>query len=518
MKIVSDLAIVGGGSTATSFIAQLIALLEQAGINSPLHVRVFEPLSRVGPGEPYAEDLPTNLLNVPAGKMSAYAEDREHFFKWLKVKGPSTWQRYGITEIDPTAFLPRPLFGEYLGDVWADLNARAAQIGIGIHQVRTRVNSVDLDTEEGTVLLGTDVGVYVAHRVVLCNGNLPSTAFAGLSGRPGYFHNPYPVTTLASQIGRNASVAVIGTSLSAVDVIVALKESGHTGFMLAASRNGRLPSVRSAVSPPTPISPPCVEDIIPLVKAGKDGLTLEDVFGFLKGRLAQAGSTVDLDDIVGYARPGEEPVDVLIREISASASRPRVWQSVAISLNNTIEHVWRLLSEKERQRFYAEWRSLWMARRSTFPMSNALKIKRYAETGLLHISAGFQQCVARQGAADGFEVRICDASGQAHSSYLIDYVVNATGLSTNVVTSDDPIVQSLLTKGLAVSNPYGGFQLDFDSGCLIDAKGAIVENISLIGSLAGGTYFWTTSLDVNARLALDQARRIVGKLTAACGG
>jgi uncharacterized NAD(P)/FAD-binding protein YdhS len=514
MKVPSDLAIVGGGSTATSFIAQLIGLLEQEGINEPLRILVFEPLSQVGPGEPYADDLSTNLLNIPAGKMSAYAQDREHFLKWLKAMGPSTWQRYGVTEIDPTAFLPRPLFGEYLREVWADLNERAAHIGIGIEQIRTRVNSIDLNSEDSTVLLGTQAGVYVAHRVVLCNGNLASTTFADLAGRPGYYNNPYPVATLASQIEPDASVAVIGTSLSAVDAVVALKESGHIGFMLAASRNGRLPSVRSVVPPPAPVSAPGVEDINALLEAGKDWLTLDEVFGFLEGRLADAGFNVDLDDIVGYSRPGEQPADVLNREIVASASRPRVWQSVAISLNDTIEHVWRLLPEKERQRFYAEWRSLWMARRATFPMSNALKIKRYVETGQLQISAGFEQCVAREGQAGGFDVRLCDASGQVHT-YPVDYLVNATSFSTNVATSDDPLVQSLLRKGLAVSNPYGGFQLDFDSGCLIDARGEVVENISLIGSLAGGTYFWTTSLDVNARLALDQASRIVGELTMA---
>jgi hypothetical protein len=33
--------------------------------------------------------------------------------------------------------------------------------------------------------------------------------------------------------------------------------------------------------------------------------------------------------------------------------------------------------------------------------------------------------------------------------------------------------------------------------------------VSLLGSLATGTYFWTVSLDVNSRLALEQAQRLV---------
>lgn len=509
MEKMADLAIVGGGSTATSFLAQLVAALDPAKERGARRITVFEPLTDVGPGEPYAADLPTNLLNIPAGKMSAYAEDRGHFLKWIQSRGTDVLQKYGVSHLDPGAFLPRPLFGEYLQDVWRDLCLRAQALQVHIQRVAARVDGIDLNPEDGSVRLETGAGEFRAWRVVLCNGNLPATSYAELQGRAGYFSSPYPVAELVSRVGRDASVGIIGTSLSAIDAIVALKESGHAGPMLAVSRSGRLPAVRSTVALSAPVAPPTAEEIASLVQSNEQGLTLEAVFALLGDRLAASGDALDLTDILGY---GADPELALEQEISASSTLPRSWQAIAISLNDAIEHAWRLMRDSERRRFYAQWRSLWMTRRATFPMTNALKIKRYLEDGALQIHAGNND-LSINSAGDGFQVRLLDREGN-RADRRVEYIVNATGMSTDVTASSDPLVQSLLQRGIASADPYGGFQLDFDTGCLLDSNGNVVRGISVLGSLAVGTYFWTMSLDVNARLALDQARRIAAELGA----
>src|SRR5882762_8022086 len=48
-----------------------------------------------------------HLHNVPAGKMTADPEDPQGFTKWLAGRGRA---------VAPTAFLPRWLFGSYLGE------------------------------------------------------------------------------------------------------------------------------------------------------------------------------------------------------------------------------------------------------------------------------------------------------------------------------------------------------------------------------------------------------------------
>src|SRR5690606_11487286 len=133
-----------------------------------------------------------------------------------------------------------------------------------------------------------------------------------------------------------------------------------------------------------------------------------------------------------------------------------------------------------------------------FPMANAVKIKRYLESETLQIYEGKSDLSitsAQQG--QGFDVSMANVDGEMTTQH-VDYLVNATGMSTNVAASEDVLVQSLLKRGLASADPYGGFRLDFATGSLLDAGGGVIRNISVLGSLAAGTYFWTMSLDVNA--------------------
>lgn len=498
-----DLAVVGGGSTAVSLLAQLVQQLQHAETAGLEQITIFEPSAEIGPGEPYGSDSHTNLLNIPAGKMSAYAEDRGHFFRWMKEQGCDILEKYGADSLEEDKFLPRPMFGEYLQAVWLDLVEQAGAMGIHIHRVKSRVTDIARDPESRIPVVDAD-GVSVhARRVVMCNGNLPSVSYAELQGQAGYFHSPYPVNALVADIPKEASVAVIGSSLSAIDTIVALREAGHTGRLIAVSRNGKLPSVRSAVAPLYPVVPPTVQDIVGGLGGGVTGLTLDDLFSFLSNRIRAFGGTMEPSDFLGL---NAGISDALEYEISLSSSQPRLWQSVAISLNEVIEHVWHMLPESERKRLYEEWRGLWMTRRATFPLVNAKKIKHYLEAGNFEILGGGAKLEVLSAPAGGFEIHIPHDEGV--NIHRVGYLINATGMSTDVNRASDPLVTALLASGTAVADPYGGFKLDFDTGCLVDAQGCVQNDISVLGSLASGTYFWTMSLDVNARLALDQARSI----------
>ena len=125
---------------------------------------------------------------------------------------------------------------------------------------------------------------------------------------------------------------------------------------------------------------------------------------------------------------------------------------------------------------------------------------------------------SRHDAASGlFQTRLRDAAGQV-VTHASRYLINATSFSVDALRTQDPLVSALLSEGHAQADPHGGLALDYGTGCLKNARGEIEPDISVLGSLAGGTYFWTTSMDVNARLALDQARRIAAALTRSATG
>ena len=504
----ADVAIVGGGSVAVSFLYQLLLCWQTQGAARPLSIALFEPQAEPGPGGAYQEDLPSNLLNIPAGNMSARADHRLDFVEWLREQDPAWLRGYGVNDITPSDFLPRPLFGAYMHAVYARCRELAQAQDIELVHVPSRVRRV-APLPDGSVLIDADAAQpCVARHAVLCNGNLPSQAFPTLEDAPGYFNSPYPVAELANGIAPDASVCIVGTSLSAVDAVAALQQSGHRGPLLCVSRNGRLPSVRSPHNhSPSALRHLSRDGAAALATRHGGSLSLEVIAEALQDEVRALDGALDADEIFGLATDAARALD---EEIHRSSKAARPWQAVAAATNSAVDLIWRLMPDAERQQFQSRWRALWMARRATFPMRNALKLQALFGTGQLQVRAGFVD--SRHDAASGqFHTRLSGPDGMAeHCSHVL---INATSFSVDVARTEDALIAGLLREGHAKPDPFGGLALDFDTGCLKDAQGAIQEPISVLGSLAGGTYFWTTSMDVNARLARDQALRIASALS-----
>ncbi|SAL02850.1 FAD dependent oxidoreductase [Caballeronia calidae] len=506
-ETISTIAVIGGGSVATSFVYQLLHALELPPRHT-LRVLVFEPSESIGPGQAYQTDANSNLLNIPASSMSAIANERDDFVRWLRARSASYLASFGVSEIDPKDVFPRPLFGAYLRDVYRRCQRKARELGVALEHVRARVCDIEAPASGTTVRVVTESGNgYVAQRVVLCNGNLPSVAFADLHGDARYFNSPYPVSELTSRIGRDDSVCIVGTSLSAVDAIVALARGGHRGRIVAVSRNGRLPSVKSPHNPSLSLTALCPAALDSVLE-GEDGATLEALGAMLHSALVAAGGAYDPADVIGL-RDGDA-LAALTDELARARSGPRLWQAVAASTNECIEHLWHALGDLERQRFLRDFRSLWMARRATFPLRNAEQIHERLASGQLSIVDGFaglyRPCkdgpfnVRRSRNAGGFDTLECD------------WVVNATSFSTSIRETRDPLIRMLVQRGLAREDAAGGVALEFDTGCLVTARGVVERRVSLIGSLATGAYFWTTSMDINARLAGGQAQALAASI------
>ncbi|KAG0752304.1 hypothetical protein G6F24_013658 [Rhizopus arrhizus] len=73
-----DLAIIGGGAAG---VLVAIQVLRQA--RAPLALAIFEPASQLAQGIAYATPWPEHLLNVPAAKMSAFADAPGDFLDYL---------------------------------------------------------------------------------------------------------------------------------------------------------------------------------------------------------------------------------------------------------------------------------------------------------------------------------------------------------------------------------------------------------------------------------------------------
>ena len=207
--------------------------------------RVFEPRSQLGQGLAYGTDNPLHLLNVPACGMSALPDDSEHFVRWL---GSAVGQRAAAELGLPSLwlardFVPRCLYAEYLFDLHHRALAEAESKGISVEHVQSAVSEVRV-CEDSSFAIQTVAGEsYQSAQIVLALGNHPQAMTSGKDHDEvlrEVWHTDS--ATLRDDPG---PIAILGTGLTMVDTVLALRGVGYQGQIVAVSRHGLLPQVHA---------------------------------------------------------------------------------------------------------------------------------------------------------------------------------------------------------------------------------------------------------------------------------
>lgn len=504
------LAVIGGGSVATSFLRQLAQHARQEGSAGIARVLVFEPRQHPGAGEAYQDDTASNVLNTRAAGMSALHSDPNHFYRWA-VRTQAQWREtFPQLVLAPDAFLPRALFGRYMEHTYAEAVGLLEQLGVEVTHVRAAVAAIrrhdvhyEIETEQA--------GVHAVDLAVLALGNQESTAFDHLRPYEGYFSSPYPCTRLSTAIERDRPVCILGSSLSAIDAAVSLADAGHRGKIVMVSRNGRLPSVRAQhdrAHQPALLSRQRVEA---LAQARGGQLRLREVAQLVLQEVERCeGSPADLAEIL---RPDDGPHHYIDAEIEVASVRDRAWQAIVYSLNDAIDLIWHYLPDEDRRIFERDFKSQWLSYRVSFPLCNARKIQQLLHTDQLAVYRGFAGA-AFDAAAKAFSVKVADARQAFCATLYCDYVVNATGSTAQVGQCRSSLVRGMVAQGLARAHEFGGIEVDFDSSQVIARNGDMLRGMFALGSMVSGAYFWTNAMNVNCRLAAGVARSAVSRARA----
>ena len=103
-----------------------------------MSIKLIERSDQFGAGVAYATGHSGHLLNVPAGRMSAFQDQDDDFLGWLSSQ--PACRLHGVT---PTAkaFVPRALYGFYLRDrlLGAPCETRPARLSL----LHDRVDAID---------------------------------------------------------------------------------------------------------------------------------------------------------------------------------------------------------------------------------------------------------------------------------------------------------------------------------------------------------------------------------------
>jgi uncharacterized NAD(P)/FAD-binding protein YdhS len=210
-------AVIGGGFSGTMTAVQLA----RRGVA----VQLFERSPEVGRGVAYGTRDAGHLLNVPAAKMSAFADQPDHFRSALAL--------------DAGAFAPRHAYGAYLQAI---LDAHPS-----VRVEQRDVRRIERANGKWRLEFG-DGGTCAAAAVVLALGNEPPALPPGWEALP-IIANPWSEearAAIARLADEEGNVLLIGTGLTMIDVALSLDDAGFRGRSLAVSRRGLLPRSHEA--------------------------------------------------------------------------------------------------------------------------------------------------------------------------------------------------------------------------------------------------------------------------------
>lgn len=447
--------VVGGGLSGASFAVQLSRASRQC-----LRIVIIEPRPEIGKGLAYSTLDPEHRLNVALDSHIVDPSRLMELREWCDSQG--------IVQADPGARLPsgyifirRRDFGRYVSEL-VRRNALNPDTGTTIAHWQDSAVAMDL-LETGGACVHTATGKRIeAYLVVVATGNplprLQRPFGAEHLHHPRIVANPLQAGALDA-VPPDARVLVVGTGLTALDVLSTFVRRGHRGHILAVSRRGLRPR---------PQPPAMLGNVPPPPRPG--ALTpLEQVLAPTPGFIKALGESYGVADLYHALR----------RQIREDEAQGRTWHAAFDVFRDAVWRIWARLPVTERRKFVRKLRPWYDVHRFRSPPRNDQMVAQAQQQGLItfararleHVSSGVEES----------GVRVCLVAEGLRQEHAFDAVVNCTGLDSSRYDEDNPFLRSAMACGVLVPDPTGlGFQVDADCRA-IDAQGLPSPGIRVVG-------------------------------------
>ena len=369
------------------------------------------------------------MLNVPAAKMSAWADDPDHFARVIEAAGGSAED-----------FVERRAFGRYLRGIFDE----AVASGL-VEVVQARALSAHREGK-GWRIEVEGGGEVKADALALAQGNQPPEPLRGTEQIGGRFINNPWVAESAAAVARVAEsggdALIVGTGLTMVDMVLSLDAAGHRGRIVALSRRGQIPRAHADYEPA-----PVELDEVPLGNVGA-------LWRWLRRRAGRVG-----------------------------------WRAAVDSLRPHSHAIWKSLDAGERRRFVRHARPWWDVHRHRIAPQVAAQIAGMVGEGRLEIVAG--RIGAMRELENGLEVEISrrgrpsislrtNGSGGEARTFAVAF--NCTGPLGAIRRTRDPLLKRMLDDRLIVADALG-------MGLAVDEGSRAGERLWALGPLTKGAYW-----------------------------
>jgi uncharacterized NAD(P)/FAD-binding protein YdhS len=391
-----------------------------------LQLAILEPRATLGTGLAYAPPSAAHLLNVPASKMSLDETRPASFIEWLKNSG---------TNYKGDDYVPRGLFGQYAMAMLEEINSAAAPY-LELTHIRSKVLRISR-LQAAYYSVETSAGNTMSARaIILALGNdvgEKNIQFAECL-------NHQDVTVLKTQAEQGQKVAIIGTGLTAVDTILALEKLGYSGQYSLFSQHALLPFAHATTNPDT-------SEVQARLRVIQSSPSLRTKFAAFRQALA---ADVQWRDLIDAFRPSSHSM-------------------------------WAALSLKDKRRFLRHLKPYWEVHRHRVPVQSLDTVRSLIAADRLNLKRARVVSVSK--IENQYWLNSKDRLGP------FDAVFDCRGLWSNITNLKNPLLDSLVTAGIASYDELGLGLCCSSNG---ELRGA--ANIFTLGSLRRGELWETTAV------------------------
>ena len=419
-----SICVVGGGFSG---VASAIACLTR--IRTPFRLTIIEANPVLGQGVAYGSQHPLHLLNARARDLSIRADQPGDFLNWAFRQLDQGENHADLHQALAHAFLPRQLFGEYVRQRL--LEARERRPEVEFTAISGKAEACIAEPNHYRLMI--EGGQIIANIVILATAyGTPRTPNSGAL-------SPFQLLP-SDQIARAGSVALIGSGLTMVDVLLGARRDGFHGNAIVVSRRGQL--LRSHA--PKGVVPQSIE--LPRLR-----------------RISMLSATIRI-----------------ACEMAQQAGTP--WQAVINGLRPSLQEMWQRLAVEEQARFLRHLRPFWDAHRHRLPMEVHGRLMKEFEEGRALLVRGSVIEVARM--EEKFRLSVVKRGSGATEVIETDLVFDCSGFTPDL---DQPLITSLFTQNLAVADRHRLGILVERCGQVIGRRGKPSRGLFAIGPLCQGT-------------------------------
>ena len=481
------IAIVGFGVSGA---ALLMALKTSGKLEANIHVDIFDPNDEPAVGLAYGKDDTHLLVNAFPTAMSLNSEDKFEFSNWLTSHYPEYDAKVDL--------VPRTVFGEYAKERIIPL---LDEKNVTYYKKEIVDTSV-LKEDSSTVYQlkdsdGKHHGSY--DYLLLALGTPPYQDFYNLQGLKNYIHNPYPVVEKLKGIQADTSVAIIGSGLTAFDLVNYLSHEKDLKHPIGVFTI--IPYFNSLRVPPYQG---------PALKYSLDKDWIEKELQKNKGviplnRMIEAinqdlkANNIDLSAIREQYDPTdlEDTYHTYFGQDHDHTELSKLQGYIAL-LSGNLGDLYMSLSKKDQARYhsdYAELFSHYQVRLAPDAVANMYQLMTQEQLFIVPDLID----VNKQG-----KFILKSASGK---TYQADVVINASGFDYNTdrINENNPLLARLLDKGFLLDKDKRGILVTWPETQVISQLYGQLDNCFYIGPWLANTHYGNN----NVKALVQKANEIV---------